>query len=137
MRVSNTVKDCIRSELRKKYPTDRLPEYENACNLFYDFEDELTKKINDLIKDEISAFRADNPIAVEADLRIDDAPVYRTKYGCRYVRYDLYKTACGEADRRHADEMRDKQDEAFNNIILTLELGGTKVDLDRILAELK
>ena len=63
---------------------------------------------------------------------------FRDSYICIYDSYDLKSTTeIGQKAQEAERARRIKINEAIENIILTLELGGNKADLDRMLNELK
>lgn len=46
-----------------------------------------------------------------------------------------YKSPMYDADQAHQCQVREKRQEAIDNILLSLELGATKADLERLIAE--
>lgn len=143
MRVSNIVKDYIRSEIEKKYPMENLPEYEDAMSRISKFEEEINSKLDTIVEDAKSNFLASNPDIPEHAVNVL-RPSFRSKYTRRIVRprgveYITYNSIweLENKNNEHLNEIYKKQEDAFNSIVVTLELGGTKADLERMLAELK
>lgn len=142
MRVSNIVKDYIRSEIEKKYPMDNLPEYEDAISRISKFEEEINSKLDAIVDEAKSTFLASNP-----DIPVYAAnvlrPSFRSKYTRRHVGYRddarIYYKSEWELENNNNDHLSDiykKREDAFNKIVVALELGGTKADLERMLEDL-
>lgn len=129
MRVSKIVREYIEDQVAKKFPSGNTPEYDAARALLNDFENSLKEKVRAIIEEEVTAFRAIHPIAEEAKLCV------RTGY--RYVDWSLYHTALDTENNKHKQAMRERREKALTNILVTLELGGTRADLERMIAELE
>lgn len=63
----------------------------------------------------------------------DDFKIYLTSSGIVYSSY--YNAPLANAAREHEREVQNKRREAIDNILLNLELGATKADLERLIAE--
>lgn len=141
MRVSNTVKDYIRSEIEKKYPIENLPEYEDASSRISKFEDEVRSKLESLVDEAKATFLASNPDIPEYVINIYKPHVHGA-HRRRFVRpqdrgYERESDwELEENNDKHCREIYKKQEDAFNKIVVALELGGTKADLERMLEEL-
>lgn len=129
MRVSKIVREYIEDQVAKKFPSSNAPEYDAALALLNGFESSLQKKVEAIIKEEVAAFCAVHPIAKEAKFRV--------RSGWRCVEWSLYRTALDTENNKHKQTMRDCREKALTNILVTLELGGTRADLERMIAELE
>ena len=127
MRVSKAVREYIEKQVKAKYPqTESELLYKQGQQLISQASDEYTKRLeiakNDLAKQ----------IAKEYGITEEIAKI-NVRWG------NPYET-CGTAIRTKAEtdnaERRKAIDEKIEDIIVTLELGGTKVDLERMLAEI-
>ena len=95
--------------------------------------DRLNEKFKPMIEEEIKAFNTIHGL----DKRTGGIRL-RDSYICIYDSYDLESnTEIGQKALEARRARRIKINEAIENIILTLELGGNKADLDRMLNELK
>lgn len=141
MRVSNIVKDYIRSEIEKKYPIENLPEYDDAIARINKFEKEINSKLDAIVDEAKSTFLASNPDIPECAVNVL-RPSFRSRYPRRYIhpRGEVYYAHTNweleKKNNEHLQEIYKKQEDTFNSIVVTLELGGTKADLERMLAEL-
>lgn len=140
MRVSNIVKDYIRSEIEKKYPMENVPEYDDAISRISKFEDEFGSKLDTIIEDAKSTFLSSNPDIPEYVIDIYK-PHLTTRLRHTRIRRDngYYAKSPWELERKnneHLQEIYKKQEDTFNSIVVALELGGTKADLERMLADL-
>lgn len=129
MRVSKIVREYIEDQVAKKFPSGNTPEYDAARALLNDFENSLKEKVRAIIEEEIAAFRAIHPIVEEAKLC--------ARTDCRYVNWSLWSTALDTENNEYKQAMRDRREKALTNILVTLELGGTRADLERMIGELE
>lgn len=141
MRVSNTVKNYIRSEIEKKYPMENLPEYEDAMTRITDFKEGLESKFDMIVKEAVSTFLASNPDIPEDCVRIYQPYLsdrYRRGFARPHQGTNYYHSGweLENKNNEHIGKIFEKREEVFNNIVVTLELGGTKEDLERMLANL-
>ena len=126
MRVSKTVKDYIVKEVGKKY-ADKL----KAIGADYNAKE---KEINDMIDEKMNEFEAELQALIAEK---NDGYEFKTSWGhpilsCRLVSDGEEK----QNIRNKRREMETEIEEKYTNIILELELGGTKADLERMLSEL-
>lgn len=132
MRVTKLIREYVEKTVSEKYDKQISPE-EVA-------RDELTKKISAFVSDVNKQVEEVIDKAITDFLRIEDIPedvkktIENPKPNC--VKYRIYNADI-DCKARSAHQARNKaRDEAIENILLTLELGGTKADLDRMIAEL-
>lgn len=126
MRVSKTVKDYIVKEVGKKY-ADKL----KAIGAEYNAKE---KEINDMIDEKMNEFEKELKTLIA-----EKSGSYEFK-----ASYDYPILSCRlVSDREEKQNIRNKRkemeieiEEKYTNIILELELGGTKADLERMLSEL-
>ena len=127
MRVSRTVREYIEKQVARKFPkTENELQYEqneqiaNAMNK--DFYDEVEKAKETIIAN----LRAKYGV-------MDDTIVARTNYGNVFSAYNTKAKDKADLDRQAREKaVREK----IYDIIVTLELGGTKADLEKMLAEI-
>lgn len=126
MRVSKTVKDYIVKEVVKKY-SDKL----KAIGAEYDAKE---KEINDMIDEKMNEFEKElKTLIAEKSGGYDFKPSWSNPIlSCRLVSDGEEK----QNIRNKRKKMETEIEEKYTNIILELELGGTKADLERMLSEL-
>lgn len=128
MRVSKTVRDYIEQKVNEAYPITGCEEYEQARKEVNDFCEQLDEAIEHLVKEQVKVFNAAHPSV--ADWGLTDRNV------CHVI-YHSYDSELERKSRAMKEEIERKRAEAIQNIIVTLELGGNKADLERMLSELK
>ena len=129
MRVTKIVREYIEEQVGKVYST-KTPE-EIAMEQFNEmvgaFVINLDKEVNTMVDNAIAQFKADNNVP-------NDFVINHSHYTA------ITKDTWNMDMRREADKAREKRVKAKHNaikdIILTLELGGTKADLDKMLKDL-
>lgn len=126
MRVSKIVKDYIVKEVKNKY-SNKL----KAIGTDYDIKE---KEINDMIEEKMKEFEKElQTLIVEKGNGFEFKPSWGNPIlSCRMV-------SDGEERQRIREQRREMEKEIegkYTNIILELELGGTKADLERMLNEL-
>ena len=127
MRVSKTVREYIEEQVANKFPkTESELYYEQTQQIISKAGSEYAKRVEQA-KQEIA-----EQIAQEYGIVEDMA-----KINIRWC--NPYET-CGTKVRTQAEtdriERRKVIDKKINDIIVTLELGGTKADLEKMLAEI-
>lgn len=154
MRVTKTIKDHVVKIVRKIYsePTEEEKTYLALKEAINAEVDRLNEKFKPMIEEEIKTFNHRLNEKFKPMIK-EEAEAFNKIYGldertgaigvnddyvCTYNSYNLLYTAEIGKKARKAEKARAiKIDEAIENIIVTLELGGNKADLDRMLNELK
>ena len=135
MRVTKTIKDYVTRTVKEIYsePLEEEKAYFALEEKISAEIDKINEKFKPLIRNDMEAFNLANGLTKEnGGLSFKDE-----EHICSYNFYRLGNSELGQR-RRKAKETREKKiNEAIENIILTLELGGNKADLDRMLNELK
>lgn len=129
MRVSKIVREYIEEQVGKIYST-KMPEeiaFDNMDKEISDFRINLNDSIEKEVAKEIEKFRIEHNIP--ADITLRPAIHFCTEYSA-YTSEIRSKSASAKDKRNKAKH------DAIKEIILNLELGGTKADLDRMLNEL-
>ena len=128
MRVSKTVREYIEKQVASKFTkTENELQYEKKCNIVANANDEyhqLMKKASEEIKKQLIA-----KYKIAEDM-------LEEKSSYSYAPFSTWKTEIRELadkDRRIRQEEHTKK---VNDIIVTLELGGTKADLEKMLSEI-
>ena len=135
MRVTKTIKDYVTRTVKEIYgePTEEEKVLETLAKEIAVVADEIDKEFRPIIEKRLEEFNmAHNLDERTGGLKFSNGCIcYSNSY--ELARYsEIGKTA---EEAREAREKKIK--EAIENIILTLELGGNKADLDRMLNELK
>ena len=135
MRVTKTIKDYVTRTVKEIYsePTEEEKAYSALEEEISVAVDEINKEFRPIIEKRLEEFNmAHNLEARTGGLK------FRTECICFYDSYCLIRYSEIGKTARIAREAREKKiEEAIDNIIITLELGGKKADLDRMLNELK
>lgn len=127
MRVSKVVREYIekevgvKAEIKRQAVHETFSAYETECKIMQEKVKQAVKALNDKLLSEVKnkgmSFRRYNDQLVEAC------------QGCIYPAMENEK-------KKAMREVSDWEKNAVMEIILTLELGGTKADLERMLKEL-
>ena len=127
MRVSKTVREYIEKQVASKFP-------KTENELQYEQNEQIASAMNKDYYEEIEKAKA----TIIANLRekygvMDDTIVARMNYGNVFSAYSTKARDKADLDRQAREKViRAKIDD----IIVTLELGGTKADLEKMLAEI-
>lgn len=127
MRVSKVVREYIekevgvKAEIKRQAVHETFSAYETECKIMQEKVKQAVKALNDELLSEVKnkgmSFRRYNDQLVEA-------------------RQDCIYPAMENEKKKAMREVSDWEKNAVTEIILTLELGGTKADLERMLKEL-
>ena len=127
MRVSKAVRNYIEKEVEKRFPkTERELQHEQNKDIVsqanQEIKDRMATALTMIMDDIAKKYNITNEIAVR-------------RYDRDY--FDVWDCASQNnaiKDRRAREEQINK---TIEDIIVTLELGGTKADLEKMLAEIK
>lgn len=127
MRVSKTVREYIEKQVANKFPKTEI-------ELYQEQQEQIASKMNQEYYDRVEKAKADIIASIAKEYEINEGDItIRNNYGNVFSTFNtptamLANTAKSERQK----EIRSKIDD----IIVTLELGGTKADLEKMLAEI-
>lgn len=130
MRVTKTVKEyiekCVREKVYKKYEAEEA-EAKRQNDIVSNFEEEMKQLICKVAKEKIDAFLEENKFV----------EIFDDNWGVRYgYRLAITDSNCINSVHRWRRRADTEVYEKVTDIIVTLELGGTRADLDRMLSEI-
>lgn len=129
MRVSKVVREYIEESVRKAVTVhDAADRYNELLHRYQAARDEVNEAVTILVNNMI-------PLMMEKYQLEAEYPLI-PKTGYNNVDFGLWKHPLNDAKMKEENENRKRREESIKEIILTLELGGTKADLDRMIAEL-
>lgn len=130
MRVTKLIREYVETEVEKAYK-DKTPDevaYDHMCKDISDFREKLTDEIENLIDNAIASFREENNIPA-------DVKIFKTDYTIlTYKDWDSDIRKKNDIARKQRAEQRDNK---IKDILLNLELGATKAELDEMLKHIK
>lgn len=130
MRVTKTVKEyiekCVREKIYKKYEAEEAKANRQREEID-NFIENLTDTMNEYVEKQIKIFVEEHPYA-ERDPRENFVLLYTP---INVIDRHMNSSVHNWRNRAHAEV-----NEKVTDIIVTLELGGTKADLDRMLSEI-
>ena len=135
MRVTRTIKDYVTRMVKEIYsePTEEEKAYSALKETLQTEVNKINEKFKPMIEKDIEAFNR----VYGLDER-NGGIQFNGTHLCTFDTYDLWCATEAGKKAKEAERTRiAKRDEAIENIILTLELGGNRADLDRMLNELK
>ena len=133
MRVSTTVKDYIRKEIEKAMPYKECPDISDIEKKF----ETLRMELKEYVKNAYINFFTTYP-EVETTYKCNkDVTMVEFLDNMNLISFlgNLVSASTTEI-KKFNDEIYEKRQTKFEEIIVTLELGGTKADLDKMLKEL-
>ena len=127
MRVSKTVREYIEKQVASKFPKTEI-------ELYQEQQEQLASKMNQEYYDRVEKAKAEiiANLAKEYEIHEEEIAI-RNNYGNVFSTFNTptaMKANTAKSERQKA--VREKIDD----IIVSLELGGTKADLERMLAEI-
>ena len=126
MRVTKIIREYVEKTINSKLvygePTEQ---FKIARNRLDEVEQEVERKVEEYAKKLIEEANADQPEGFKIYL----SDTYS------YVRSTHYDSPLAKAAGKHEREIRKRRADAIESILLELELGATKADLDRLIAE--
>lgn len=133
MRVTKLIREYIEKTVSEKFDKQTSPEeikLKEVEKKIATFVSEVNQQVEEVIDKAIANFL----LATKLPEDIKDTIVNKKP---NTIGYRTYNTDIDCKARTRRTERNKTRDEAIENILLTLELGGTKADLDRMIAELQ
>lgn len=131
MRVTKLIKEYVANEVAKIYEkktSDEEVAYEILRQEVADFRKKLDDELYHFAEKAIAAFREVHNIP-------NDVIGLRTNCSLLYER--AWESELYDKSKKAEGERLEQRDNKINDILVSLELGGTKADLDRMIAEIK
>jgi alkylhydroperoxidase/carboxymuconolactone decarboxylase family protein YurZ len=132
MRVTKLIREYVEKSVKamSKFaePTPEEVEYKNLCDKLSNFRTSLDNQIKEIIIKAIADFRSENNIP--EDVKIDISHYSATAPSA-------YCTKLADKARAAKRKRKEAQDEAINEILLSLELGADRKELEDMLNTLR
>ena len=130
MRVTKLIREYVEKTVSEKFktPTDKEVELQKLKDKLHQFANIVDDEVRDFVNQRIADFAEQENIP--QDILLKPSGYYAA------VKYDTANSEISMASNRARDARIKRKNEAIENILLTLELGGTKADLDRMITEL-
>lgn len=127
MRVTKTVRDYIAKQVASKFPKTEI-------ELYQEQQEQIASKMNQEYYDRVEKAKAEiiSNLAKEYEINEGDIAI-RNNYGNVF---STFNTPTAMLANTAKSERQKAIYEKIDDIIVTLELGGTKADLERLLAEI-
>ena len=130
MRVTRLIREYVEKKVRESYPKSVAElVYEEHNRKIKDALTEVNEKVYEYAKALAEELNAKYGFPADSSLRVRD------HYNSITNRYD-YDSEIYQAYHKARDERQTKIEEKIEEILLTLELGGSKADLDEMLANI-
>ena len=127
MRVTKTVKEYIAKQVASKFPKTDI-------ELYQEQQEQIASQMNKEYYDRVEKAKADIIAELAKDYKIHEEEIaIRNNYGNVF---STFNTPTAMKANTAKSERQKTINEKVNDIIVTLELGGTKADLERLLAEI-
>lgn len=135
MKVTKLIREYVEKSVAKAMPNKKVPDC-SAREEYYALEDEIKafaeKKFDEFMskhKGEVKAYYG----GYDYD-HSEETAHYIKKEIC--FRFPGLRYKAEDSMHKENEEISEARKEAIENILISLELGGTKADLDRMIAEL-
>ena len=130
MRVTKLIREYVETEVEKAYK-EKTPDevaYDHMCKDIGDFREKLTAEVENFINSAVASFREENNIPA-------DVKIFKTDYTIlTYKDWESDIRKKSEIARKQRTEQRDNK---IKDILLNLELGATRAELDEMLKHIK
>lgn len=127
MRVSTKVKDYIAKQVASKFPKTEI-------ELYQEQQEQIASKMNQEYYDRVEKAKAEIITSLAQEYKIHEEEIaIRNNYGNVF---STFNTPTAMKANTAKSERQKAINEKIDDIIVTLELGGTKADLEKMLAEI-
>lgn len=127
MRVSKTVREYIEKQVASKFPKTEI-------ELYQEQQEQIASKMNQEYYDRVEKAKAEIISNLAKEYKIHEEEIaIRNNYGNVFSTFNTptaMKANTAKSERQKAVNAK------ITDIIVALELGGTKADLERLLAEI-
>lgn len=127
MRVSKTVREYIEKQVASKFPKTEI-------ELYQEQQEQIANKMNQEYYDRVEKAKAEIIVALAQEYKIHEEEIaIRNNYGNVFSTFNTptaMKANTAKSERQKAVNAK------ITDIIVALELGGTKADLEKMLAEI-
>ena len=130
MRVTKLIREYVETEVAKVYETKTPDEvaYDMFRKKIADFREKVNDEMYHAIEEAIALFREEHNIP-------KDVEIFRTDYNL--INDKDWNSAIRDKSEKAKKQRLEQRDNKIKDILLNLELGATKADLDRMIAELQ
>ena len=127
MRVSKAVREYIEKQVASKFPKTEI-------ELYQEQQEQVASKMNQEYQDRVEKAKAEIVASIAKEYEINESDIaIRHNYGNVFSTFNTPKAMkANTAKSERQTAIRSK----IEDIIVTLELGGTKADLEKMLAEI-
>ena len=127
MRVSKAVREYIEKQVASKFPKTEI-------ELYQEQQEQVASKMNQEYQDRVEKAKAEIVASIAKEYEINESDIaIRHNYGNVF---STFNTPMAMKANTAKSERQKTINEKIDDIIVTLELGGTKADLERLLAEI-
>ena len=127
MRVSKTVREYIEKQVASKFPKTEI-------ELYQEQQEQIASKMNQEYYDRVEKAKADIIVELAQEYKIHEEEIaICPKYG---KVFSTFNTPTAMKANTAKSERQKTIHSKIDDIIVTLELGGTKADLEKMLAEI-
>jgi hypothetical protein len=127
MRVTKTVREYIAKQVASKFPKTEI-------ELYQEQQEQIASKMNQEYYDRVEKAKADIITSIANEYEIHDRDIaIRNNYGNVF---STFNTPTAMKANTAKSERQKTINEKIDDIIVTLELGGTKADLEKMLEEI-
>ena len=129
MKVSKTVKEYIERQVASKFPKTEI-------ELYQEQQEQIANQMNQKYQDRVEKAKAEIIASLANEYKIHEEEIairHSHSYGNVFSTFNTpmaMKANTAQSERQKAIRLK------IDDIIVTLELGGTKADLERLLAEI-
>ena len=127
MRVSKTVREYIEKQVASKFPKTEI-------ELYQEQQEQIANKMNQEYCNRVEKAKAEIIASIAKEYEINEGDiVIRNNYGNVF---STFNTPTAMLANTAKSERQKEINEKIADIIVALELGGTKADLEKMLAEI-
>ena len=127
MRVSKTVREYIEKQVASKFPKTEI-------ELYQEQQEQVASRMNQEYQDRVEKAKAEIVASIAKEYEINESDIaIRNNYGNVF---STFNTPTAMKANTAKNERQKAVNAKITDIIVALELGGTKADLEKMLAEI-
>lgn len=128
MKVTKLIREYIEKSVEEAYPLQNIPEFDLVNSRFQEACKIYTQKCEDFCRDLARSLKQEYDIPEDW--------TFEFRQGINILAYTAYKSDLYLKNNAYLEEIREKRKKTTNEILLSLELGANREELNRMISSL-
>lgn len=128
MKVTKLIREYVEKSVEEAYPLQNIPEFDLVNSRFQEACEIYPQKCEDFCRDLARSLKQ--------EYDIPDDWTFEFRQGINLLNCSTYNSDLSLKNRAHLNEIREKRKKTTDEILLSLELGANREELNRMISSL-